>query len=135
MRNRALIARWCLTHGDAMQLVKHDGKTYLEISDYVQLRKLIAELLAEIQRIKSEGDYDAARQLVEQYAVTIDPVLHAEVLERYRKLHLAPYKGFINPMLLPVYDQEGRITDIDISYSERYDHQMLRYSAEFGTLI
>lgn len=135
MRNRALIARWCLSHGDAIKLVRLDGKTYLKIDDYEQLRKLIAELLAEIQRIKSEGDFEAARQLVEKYAVTIDPVLHAEVLERYRKLHLAPYKGFINPMLLPEYDSKGSIVDVKVYYDEPYDHQMLRYSQEYGTLI
>jgi dipeptidyl-peptidase-3 len=96
---------------------------------------LIAELLAEVQRIKSEGDFEAARCLVEQYAVTIDPVLHAEVLERYWKLHLAPYKGFINPQFLPLYDVDGNIIDVDVYYNETYDHQMLRYSHEFGTLV
>ena len=96
---------------------------------------LIAELLSEIQRIKSEGDYDAARQLVETYAVNIDPELHAEVLERYKKLNLAPYKGFINPWLLPVYDDKGEMIDIQVNYSESYEHQMLRYSTEYATLI
>ena len=135
MRNRALIARWCMAHGDAMQLVKHDGKTYLEINDYPQLRKLTGALLAEIQRIKSEGDFEAARQLVEQYAVRIDPELHQEVLQRYQRLNLAPYKGFINPMLLPKYDEKGEIEDITPYYGESYAHQMLRYSTEYGTLI
>ena len=135
MRNRALIARWCLAHGDAMRLLKKDGKTFLYIDDYAQLRQLIARLLAEVQRIKSEGDFEAARQLVEQYAVTIDPALHHEVRERYARLHLAPYKGFINPWLLPVCDETGEITDIQVNYSESYAHQMLRYSSEFGTLI
>ena len=135
MRNRALIARWCLSHGDAMQLVKNDGKTFLEISDYPQLRQLIAELLAEVQRIKSEGDYEAARQLVEQYAINIDPELHEEVLTRYQKLNLAPYKGFINPMLLPQYDENGNIIDIMPYYGESYAEQMLRYSSEYATLI
>jgi dipeptidyl-peptidase-3 len=135
MRNRALIAHWCLTHGDAMKLVKQEGKTFLFIDDYEQLRKLIAELLAEVQRIKSEGDFEAARQLVEQYAVTIDSELHAEVLARYEKLHIAPYKGFINPTLTPIYDEQGLIADVAVSYGERYDHQMLRYSSEYGTLI
>ena len=135
MRNRALIARWCMSHGDAMQLVKNDGKTFLEISDYPQLRQLIAELLAEVQRIKSEGDYEAARQLVEQYAINIDPELHEEVLTRYQKLNLAPYKGFINPMLLPQYDENGNIIDIMPYYGESYAEQMLRYSSEYATLI
>ena len=135
MRNRALIAHWCLEHGDAMRLVKLDGKTYLEITDYPQLRQLIAELLAEIQRIKSEGDFEAARQLVEQYAIKIDPALHDEILARYERLHLAPYKGFINPMLLLQYDGQGEVADVVPYYGESYAHQMLRYSSEYGTLI
>lgn len=135
MRNRALIARWCLSQGDAMVLVEQNGKTYLKIDDYEQLRVLVGKLLAEIQRIKSEGDYEAARQLVEHYAITVEPKLHNEVLERYRKLNLAPYKGFINPVLLPVFDQDGQIADIEVNYGESYDHQMLRYSSEFGTLV
>ena len=135
MRNRALIARWCMAQGDIVRLVKREGKTYVEITDYEALRQLIATLLAEVQRIKSEGDYAAARQLVEQYAVKVDPVLHEEVLARYNQLNLAPYKGFINPMLLPVRDQEGRICDIQINYSESYAHQMLRYSTEYASLI
>lgn len=135
MRNRALIARWCLSHGDAMMLVERNGKTYLKIDDYEQLRVLVGKLLAEIQRIKSEGDYEAARQLVENYAITIDAKLHNEVLARYRKLNLAPYKGFINPVLLPVLGQDGQIADIEVNYGESYDHQMLRYSSEFGTLV
>ncbi len=135
MRNRALIARWCLENGDAMRLIKREGKTYLEISDYPQLRNLIGRLLAEIQRIKSVGDYEAARQLVETYAIRIDPQLHEEVLSRYEQLNLAPYKGFINPVLLPQYDAEGNITDIVPYYGESYAHQMLRYSAEYGTLV
>ncbi|MBO7139606.1 MAG: dihydrofolate reductase [Prevotella sp.] len=144
MRNRSLIAHWCLEHaGDAMTLITLPspgegsgvGSTYLQINDYPRLRQLIAKLLAEIQRIKSEGDYEAARQLVERYAVKVDPVLHEEVLARYRKLNLAPYKGFINPWLLPVYDENGDIIDLQINYSESYDHQMLRYSTEYATLI
>ena len=135
MRNRALIAHWCYENGDAMKLVRLNGKTYLEITDYAQLRTLVARLLAEIQRIKSEGDYEAARDLVERYAVKVDAHLHAEVLERYKKLNLAPYKGFINPQLLPVYDGNGEICDIQVNYGEDYAHQMLRYSAEYGTLI
>jgi dipeptidyl-peptidase-3 len=135
MRNRALIARWCMSQGDVVRLVKRDGKTYVEITDYEALRQLIATLLAEVQRIKSEGDFAAASELVEQYAVKVDPVLHEEVLARYQKLNLAPYKGFINPMLLPVRDQEGRICDIQVNYSESYTHQMLRYSTEYASLI
>ena len=135
MRNRALIARWCMAQGDVVRLGKRDGNTYVEITDYEALRQLIATLLAEVQRIKSEGDFAAARQLVEQYAVKVDPVLHEEVLARYNQLNLAPYKGFINPMLLPVRDQEGRICDIQINYSESYAHQMLRYSTEYASLI
>ena len=135
MRNRALIAHWCYENGDAIRFVKHDGKTYIEITDYVQLRSLIARLLAEVQRIKSEGDYEAARQLVETYAVKVDAELHQEVLDRYQKLNLAPYKGFINPMMLPVLDEKGDICDIQLNYSESYAHQMLRYSSEYATLI
>ena len=135
MRNRALIARWCMAQGDVVRLVKRDGNTYVEITDYEALRQLIATLLAEVQRIKSEGDFAAARQLVEQYAVKVDPMLHEDVLARYNQLNLAPYKGFINPMLLPVRDQNGRICDIQVNYSESYAHQMLRYSTEYASLI
>ena len=118
-----------------MSLTHRHGFYELVITDYDALRTAIAQLLAEIQRIKSEGDYEAARQLVETYTVNIDPDLHKEVLERYAKLNLAPYKGFINPWLLPVYDEMGEITDIQINYSESYEHQMLRYSTEYATLI
>ena len=135
MRNRALIAHWCYEKGDVIKLIQREGKTYVEITDYEELRRLIASLLAEVQRIKSEGDFEAARQLVEQYAVKVDPQLHAEVLERYQRLNLAPYKGFINPQLLPVYDANGEICDIQVNYSEGYAHQMLRYSSEYATLI
>ena len=134
MRNRALIARWCLKHASQMALVQRNGKTYLSIGSYDELRQLVARLLAEIQRIKSEGDYEAARELVETYAVKIDAQLHQEVLRRYRRLDLAPYKGFINPWLLPVVDRKGNIVDIQVNYSESYDHQMLRYSHEYGFL-
>jgi dipeptidyl-peptidase-3 len=116
-------------------MVRRDGKTFVEIVDYVQLRTLIARLLAEVQRIKGEGDFEAARQLVERYAVQVDADLHAEVLERYQRLNLAPYKGFINPMMLPVYDENGEICDIQLHYGESYAHQMLRYSSEYATLI
>ena len=135
MRNRALIAHWCQENGDCLHLVSREGKTYVEITDYVALRQLIALLLAEIQRIKSEGDYEAARQLVERYAVQVDPAIHAEVLARYERLNLAPYKGFINPVLLPVYDASGNIVDVNVYYGESYAHQMLRYSNSYATLI
>ena len=135
MRNRALIAHWCQEQGDAVRLIKREGKTYVEITDYEELRILIARLLAEVQRIKSEGDFEAARQLVEHYAVNVDATLHAEVLARYQHLNLAPYKGFINPMMLPVLDEHGEICDIQLNYSESYAHQMLRYSSEYATLI
>ena len=135
MRNRALIAHWCADQGDVVALVKQNGKTYLKITDYAALRQLISQLLAEVQRIKSEGDYEAARQLVERYAVKVDANLHAEVLERYQQLNLAPYKGFINPRMLPIMDANGEIADIYIDYSETYEHQMLRYSTEYATLI
>ena len=135
MRNRALIARWCLAQPDnALTLVERNGKTFVAISDYQQLRRHIATLLEEVQRIKSEGDFEAARRLVEQYGVTVDSRLHAEILERYAKLNLAPYKGFINPQMLPVYDANGEICDIQLNYAESYAHQMLRYGSEYGTL-
>lgn len=135
MRNRALIAHWCLENGDAVKMVQRDGKTYVEIVDYDGLRQLFARLLAEVQRIKSEGDFEAARLLVERYAVQVDAALHQEVLERYGRLNLAPYKGFINPMMLPVFDQNGQMADVQLYYGESYAHQMLRYSTEYGTLI
>ena len=135
MRNRALIARWCLAHSEQISLTRKNGVYELEIGSFEELRGLFAQLLAEVQRIKSEGDYEAARQLVEDYAVKIDPDLHAEVLERYKKLNLAPYKGFLNPWLIPVTDGMGDIIDIQVNYSESYAHQMLRYSSEYATLI
>ena len=136
MRNRALIAHWVLERGgEAIKMVQRSGKTYVEISDYARLRDLFAQLLAEIQRIKSEGDFSAARKLVEQYAVKVDAALHSEVLERYRHLNLAPYKGFINPVLHPVTDETGVITDVAVDYTESYEAQMLRYSKEYGFLI
>ena len=135
MRNRSLIARWCLEHAKGTHLTRKNGFYELEINDFCELRQLFAQLLSEIQRIKSEGDFTAARQLVEKYAVKIDSELHAEVLARYKKLKLAPYKGFINPWMLPVYDENGDITDIQINYSESYEHQMLRYGSEYATLI
>lgn len=135
MRNRALIARWVYEHSDGVvQLVKKDGKTYLEITDYQALRSLFAVLLAEIQRIKSEGDYEAAKAMVEKYAINVDSELHTEILERYAALDIAPYKGFINPWMKPVYDDNGNITDIVLDYTESYEHQMMRYSSEYGFL-
>ena len=132
MRNRALIAHWCYEHGNAIEMMKRDGKTYIRINDYPQLRTLVAELLAEIQRIKSEGDFAAARDLVETYAVKVDAELHEEILERYERLNLAPYKGFLNPVMKPVTDAEGRITDIELDYTEGYSEQMLRYSRDYS---
>lgn len=154
MRNRALIAWWVMEHAEgAVELVKMDmnyasaedalkdsegniitTKTYVKISDYAKLRHLFGELLAEIQRIKSEGDFEAARLLVEKYAVNIDPELHREILARYKKLNLAPYKGFINPKMTLEMDEEGEITDVVLDYEESYVDQMLRYSDEYGTL-
>ena len=135
MRNRALIAHWCFENGNAIQMEKRDGKTFVNVSDYKELRALIARLLAEIQRIKSEGDFEAAKTLVENYAVKVDVNLHKEVLERYERLHLAPYKGFINPVMTPVTDSNGEITDINVDYTEGYSEQMLRYSKQYGTLV
>ena len=136
MRNRALIAHWVLENGGGVvELVKVDGKgTCVCIHDYQALRKLFARLLAEIQRIKSEGDYEAARDLVETYAVKVNPVLHEEVLTRYQKLNLAPYKGFINPVLKPIYNADNEIVDIELDYTESYTEQMLRYGREYGFL-
>lgn len=137
MRNRQLIARWALENGKSMnvvELVKKEGKTYVKINDYLQLRGLFAVLLSEIQRIKSEGDYEAARALVEKYAVKLDATLHEEILNRYRSLHLAPYKGFINPVYLPQYDAEGRIVDVKLDYTEGYIEQMLRYGRDYSNL-
>jgi dipeptidyl-peptidase-3 len=135
MRNRALIARWCYENGHAMELLKRDGKTYLRVLDYEELRRLIAALLTEVQRIKSEGDLVAARELVEKYGVKVDGALHQEVLKRYEQLHLAPYKGFLNPVLHPVADKNGEMVDVKVDYTESYEHQMLRYSNDYSALI
>ncbi|MBO4984505.1 MAG: dihydrofolate reductase [Bacteroides sp.] len=137
MRNRQLIARWAFEQGAAdkvVELVKKEGKTYVKVNDYEKLRALFGKLLAEIQRIKSTGDLKAAGELVEAYAVKVDPVLHSEVLERYKKLNLAPYKGFVNPVYEAVTDANGNITDVKVSYNEGYAEQMLRYSKEYATL-
>ena len=137
MRNRQLIAKWVFEKGAAdqvVELVKKDGKTYVKVNDYEKLRNLFGQLLSEIQRIKSEGDFEAARQLVENYAVKVDPELHKEVLARYEKLNLAPYKGFVNPVYVAETDAEGNITDVKISYGEGYAEQMLRYSKDYANL-
>ena len=135
MRNRGLIARWTLEHyPSAVRLVKHEEKTYVEVSDYEQLREAFAKLLAEIQRIKSEGDFEAAKQLVERYAIHVEPKLHEELLARYKSLGIAPYKGFLNPKMEIVADSDGNATDVRLDYTEAYDEQMLRYSKEYGYL-
>ncbi|HAH77187.1 MAG TPA: dihydrofolate reductase [Prevotella stercorea] len=135
MRNRALIARWTLEHyPSAVRLVKHDEKTYVEVSDYEMLREAFAKLLAEIQRIKSEGDFEAAKLLVEHYAIYVEPKLHEELLARYKSLGIAPYKGFLNPKMEIVSDSKGNATDVRLDYTEAYDEQMLRYSSEYGFL-
>lgn len=137
MRNRQLIARWVLEKGrdgQVVEWVKKAGKTFVRINDYVRLRELFGQLLAEIQRIKSEGDFEAARALVENYAVKVDAALHTEVLERYRSLHLAPYKGFVNPVYTPQVDENGEITDVTVLYDEGYTEQMLRYSRDYSNL-
>lgn len=138
MRNRALIAHWVYEHGrkdNVMEMYNHGGKTFVRINDYDMLRELFARLLAEVQRIKSEGDYDAARHLVETYGVNVDKTLHEEVLQRYSRLNLAPYKGFINPVLKLEKDNAGNITDITADYTEGYAEQMLRYSTDYAALI
>lgn len=135
MRNRAIIARWCLAHADGcVELIVVGGKTYVKVNDYPRLRTLFGRLLAEIQRIKSEGDYEGAKAMVETYGVKIDAELHQEILARYEKLNIAPYKGFINPWMKPVFDADGNIVDVTLDYTESYAHQMLRYSQEYGLL-
>ena len=137
MRNRSFVAHWAYEHGKAdnvVELAKKDGKTYVKINDYAKLRNLFGELLAEVQRIKSTGDYEAARKLIEDYGVKVDPVLHQEVLERYKKLNLAPYKGFVNPKYELVTDAAGQVTDVKVTYDESYVEQMLRYSKDYRTL-
>lgn len=135
MRNRALIARWALDNGDgAVELKKIDGKTYLIVNDYQKLRQAFAHLLAEVQRIKSEGDFLAARELIEAYGVKVDAELHNEILERYKTLNIAPYKGFLNPWLKIIYAGNGEVKDVVADYTETYEQQMLRYSHEYGLL-
>lgn len=137
MRNRKLIAEWVYEHGkdaNVIELVDRDGKTYVQINDYDALRGLFGELLAEIQRIRSTGDYAAAKAIVEQYAVKVDPKMHQQVLDRYAKLDIAPYKGFVNPVYTAVRDENGNITDVTVSYDESYTDQMLRYSRDYNGL-
>lgn len=137
MRNRKLIAEWAMEHGskdNVVEYVTRNGKTFIQINDYTKLRELFGQLLHEIQRIKSEGDYEAGRELVEKYAIKVDPKIHAEVLERYSHLDIAPYKGFVNPVYTPVFDGNGEITDVTISYDEDYIPQMLRYSRDYSPL-
>lgn len=138
MRNRKLISQWAMEKGAPDKVIEYytggDGKTYIRINDYERLRSLFGELLGEIQRIKSEGDYEAGRDLVETYAVKVDPKLHREVLDRYAHLNIAPYKGFVNPVYTPVIGADGEIADVKVSYTETYPEQMLRYSEEYGTL-
>jgi dipeptidyl-peptidase-3 len=140
MRNRALIANWALDcdinrQENVVEIVEVKGKHYIRINDYARLRDIFAMQLAEIQRIKSEGDYERARQLVEKYAVKLDRKLHEEILNRYAKLNIAPYKGFINRWMKPVIGKDGEIEDVKVDYTETYEHQMRRYSEEYATLI
>lgn len=137
MRNRKFISEWCYQKGKAdnvIEYVKRDGKTYIKINDYEKLRNLFGQLLAEVQRIKSTGDYEAGRELVENYGVKVDPTIHAEVLQRYAKLNIAPYKGFVNPVYTAVKDKNGNITDVKVAYGEGYINQMLRYSRDYSPL-
>ena len=137
MRNRKFISEWCLEKGKkdkVIQLVKRGGKTYVKINDYKKLRNLFGQLLKEVQRIKSEGDFEAGRKLVENYGVKVDPKIHKEILKRYEALNIAPYKGFVNPTYRPVYDNNGNITDVKVVYGENYIDQMLRYSRDYSPL-
>ena len=145
MRNRALIARWVMEKATeeaaqggrkvpAVELVKKKGKTYVRVNDYAALRTLFGRLLSEVQRIKSEGDYAAARALVENYGVQVDETVHREILQRYEQLHLSPYKGFINPVYKAERNADGEIIDVKLDYTESYDAQMLRYSHDYSTL-
>ena len=137
MRNRQLIAKWAYEQGKAdkvIEISERDGKHYIVVNDYAKLRELFGKLLAEVQRIKSEGDYAAGKALVENYGVKVDPTLHKEILERYTKLNLAPYKGFVNPQMKEVKNAKGEVTDIVLDYSEGYAEQMLRYSRDYSFL-
>ena len=138
MRNRQLIANWVLAHvtpeNPEVEIIEKDGKHYLRVNDYQGLRRLYGELLAEIQRITSEGDYPAAKEMVESYAVKVNQELHNEILARYEKLNLAPYKGFVNPVYTAIRDAEGNITDVTIDFTEGYIDQHLRYSRDYSAL-
>lgn len=137
MRNRQLIARWVYEKGKAdnvIELKRREDKTFVVVNDYARLRELFGTLLAEVQRIKSEGDFAAGKQLVETYGVKVDPAFHAEVLARYAKLNLAPYKGFVNPVMKEVRNDKGEVTDVVLDYTEGYADQMLRYSKEYSFL-
>ncbi|MEG0701400.1 MAG: dihydrofolate reductase, partial [Muribaculaceae bacterium] len=137
MRNRKLIAEWVYEKGKAdnvIEYVKKDNKTYIKINDYAKLRTLFGNLLSEVQRIKSEGDFEAGRNLVEDYAVKVDPTIHKEVLARYAKLNIAPYKGFVNPVYTAIMDKNGNIVDVSLNFTEGYTEQMLRYSKDYSPL-
>ena len=137
MRNRALVARKIFEQGQADNIVEkrqRDGKTFVIVNDYARLRDLFGQLLAEVQRIKSEGDFEAAKELVETYAIKVEPTLHREILERYATLNIAPYRGFVNPVYHPVVDARGNITDIKLDFTEGYADQMMRYSREHSWL-
>ena len=137
MRNRQLIAAWAFEKGKAgnvIEMVKRDGKTFVKVNDYEKLRTLFGQLLAEIQRIKSTGDFEGGKKLVENYGVKVNQALHNEILERYKKLNLAPYKGFVNPVYTLVKNSSGEITDVTVSYKENYVEQHLRYSKDYSSL-
>jgi len=137
MRNRSAISHWVYENGRAenvIELFKHDGKSFVRINDYFKLRNLFGELLKEIQRIKSEGDYERGKQIIENFGVKVDPDLHAEILERYEKLNLAPYTGFVNPKLIPIFNTNGDITDVDVEYVNDYLGQMLNYGRNYSFL-
>jgi dipeptidyl-peptidase-3 len=137
MRNRSAISHWVYEKGktgNVVELFKYNGKSYVKINDYHKLRSLLGELLGEIQRIKSEGDYEAGKRIIEDFGVKIDQNLHAEILTRYEKLNLAPYTGFVNPDLIPVYDSDGRMTDVKVEYVNDYLSQMMEYGKEYSYL-
>jgi dipeptidyl-peptidase-3 len=137
MRNRSAISHWVYEKGrkeNVVEIYRKDNKSYVGINDYLRLRNLFGDLLKEIQRIKSEGDYEAGKNLIENYGVKVDPDLHAEILERYKKLNLAPYTGFVNPILLPVYNTNGDITDVIVQYPTDYLEQMLEYGRKYSFL-
>jgi len=137
MRDRSAISHWVYEKGreeNVVELFRKDNKRYVKINDYFRLRNLFGDLLKEIQRIKSEGDYEAGKNLIENYGVKVDPELHAEILERYKKLNLAPFTGFINPNLIPVYNQKGDITDVKVEYPNDFLSQMMDYGRKYSFL-